>query len=85
MARTIGNPARIGEVFRRNAGAVEVVFKDDIKVEEMAAVMHAVTNTAREMGWPAGQLMAEYLRLEEAAKNRALGQRTAKVIPINRG
>lgn len=54
------DPNKIGEVRRGEGGYVEVLFKDDVRVEEMAAVMVAVTSTAKEMGWSPGRLFREY-------------------------
>lgn len=75
MAHNAGNPARIGEVFRRQAGAVEVVFKDTITAEELGAIVFAIVQTAREMNVTPGALFSAYYRLDEqrrAAENKVL-------------
>ena len=55
-----GDANLIGEIRRQEAGRVEVLFSDDVKVEEMAAVMVAVTNTCETMGWGPGRLFREF-------------------------
>jgi hypothetical protein len=64
--QTRGNPRRIGEILRRTGGAVEVNFRDDIKPEEMGAIIYAITNTGRDMGWTPAQLFGKYWELENA-------------------
>jgi hypothetical protein len=69
---TRGNPARFAEALRGQGGAVVVNFKDDVKPEEMGALIFAITQTAREMGWTPGRLFSEYYRLEAMRQTGAV-------------
>ncbi len=64
MANLGGNPARLMEVMRRQGGAVEVNMRDDTKPEELGAVIFAITQNARELGWTPAQLFGKYWELE---------------------
>lgn len=60
----IGNPARVMEALRGDGGAIVVNFRDDVKPDEMGAIIFAMTNTAREMGWTPADLFGKYWELE---------------------
>lgn len=62
------DPNKVCEAIRKEGGAIEVLFTDDVKPEEMAAIMMGLTNTAQSMGISPGRLFQEYQALAVGAQ-----------------